>query len=235
MSDSPPIAMDVPPAAACGTSPTTALRGVPSPLIPRDETDTYEPFSSPIPHTDADLSTLLGLLLSPPVPTAPGSDGLPGAHHTRHSRRRRPSAPFTVTIGHSRDDASIAAAAACAEAWRAAGRTVLAVVDWPEHAASWLLPARRFTADRPDAWVVAAAPLGWAQMSRRLRHSTDWEPARTYGFASLGDSRLVALAGPATLQGMRGVSADGGTWLIDRGWVTRRPPGTPPAPSPGGP
>ncbi|GGX14412.1 hypothetical protein GCM10010341_40070 [Streptomyces noursei] len=114
MSDSPPIAMDVPPAAACGTSPTTALRDVPSPLIPRDETDTYEPFSSPIPHTDAELSTLLGLLLSPPVPTAPGSDGLPGAHHTRHSRRRRPSAPFTVTIGHSRDDASIAAAGACA-------------------------------------------------------------------------------------------------------------------------
>lgn len=105
------------------------------------------------------------------------------------------------------------------------------MVDWPEAAASWLRAARRFTAEEPDAWVVAAAPVGWAQMSRRLRHSTGWDPARTFGFAALGDSRVPALAGPATLHGMRGATADGGTWAIDRGWVTQQLPAhRPPVP-----
>ncbi|MFF2808099.1 hypothetical protein ACFVT2_13055 [Streptomyces sp. NPDC058000] len=176
-------------------SPTPAGHA-PSPLIPQHEANAYGPLPTPAPHTDTELATLLRLLAT----------------------------PTTLTIGHSRDAASVTAAASLAEAWRAAGRTVLALVDWPEHAASWLRPAQRFTAGRPDAWVVAAAPLGWAQMSRRLRHSTDWEPTRTYGFASVGDSRLVALAGPDVLHGMRGATADGGTWLIDRGWVTRHTP-----------
>ncbi|MFE4017030.1 hypothetical protein ACFXPZ_06335 [Streptomyces sp. NPDC059101] len=186
---------DNPPAAMSTLPPAIAARA-PSPLLPRHEADAYGPLPTPAPHTDAELTTLLRLL----------------------------AAPTTLTIGHSRDAASITAAASLAEAWRAAGRTVLALVHWPEHAASWLRPAQRFTAGRPDAWVVAAAPLGWAQMSRRLRHSTDWEPTRTYGFASVGDSRLVALAGPETLDGMRGATTDGGTWLIDRGWVTRHTP-----------
>ncbi|WP_244303945.1 hypothetical protein [Streptomyces lydicus] len=135
----------------------------------------------------------------------------------------------TVVVGHSRDTASRASAAAFVTAWSAAEeRTVLATVDWPETAASWLRPATRFAAGEPDAWVVAAAPLGWAQMSRRLRRSTTWDPARTYGFAALGDSRLPALAGAATLQGMRGVTADGGVWTLDRGWLVRHLP--PPAP-----
>lgn len=175
-----------------------------SPLLPPQEASAYGGLPFPAPHSDAELDALLGLLTAP---------------------RARIS---TVVVGHSRDAASRATAAAFAEAWRtegrSEGRTVLAMVDWPETAASWLRAANRFTAEEPDAWVVAAAPLGWAQMSRRLRHSTGWDPARTYGCATLGDSRLPALAGPSTLQGMRGATADGGTWTIDRGWVTRRPP-----------
>ncbi|MEU8784368.1 hypothetical protein [Streptomyces sp. NPDC048637] len=82
---------------------------------------------------------------------------------------------------------------------------------------------------RDSASRSSAAAFGWAQMSRRLRHSTDWDPARTFGFAALGDSRVPALAGPATLQGMRGATVDGGTWAIDRGWVTQQLPArTPP-------
>ncbi|MFG2877324.1 hypothetical protein ACGFYU_20415 [Streptomyces sp. NPDC048337] len=83
-------------------------------------------------------------------------------------------------IGHSRDHASVAAASAFATAWRSLGGEILATVDWPEHAASWLRPARRLTAPAPDAWVIAAAPLGWAQMTRRLLHSTPWTPTRTF-------------------------------------------------------
>ncbi|WP_406176671.1 hypothetical protein [Streptomyces sp. NBC_00996] len=107
----------------------------------------------PVPpaHTDAELTALLALLPRP------------------RSRIR------SITIGHSRDAASRVAAEAFATAWKAAGKDVLAIVDWPERAASWLRPARRLTAQTPDAWVIAAAPLGFAQLARRLRHSTDWD------------------------------------------------------------
>ncbi|MEU9125366.1 hypothetical protein AB0C96_36980 [Streptomyces sp. NPDC048506] len=177
-----------------------------SPLLPHDEASAYGALPAPAPHTDTELASLIDLLTIP---------------RTRIG---------TVVIGHSRDAASRSAAAAFAEAWQDVGRTVLAMIDWPEVAASWLRAAHRFTADEPDAWVVAAAPLGWVQMSRRLRHSTGWDPSRSYGFAPLGDSRLPALAGPTTLHGMRGATADGGTWTINGSWITRRPS---PAPSAG--
>ncbi|MEW1750691.1 hypothetical protein [Streptomyces angustmyceticus] len=184
---------------------------MPSPLIPPEEAAAYGDLPSPTPHSEAELTALLDLL------TAPGT-------HIA-----------SVVVGHSRDAASRSAAAAFIDSWRGLGRPpVLAVIDWPESAASWLRAARRFTADEPDAWVVAAAPLGWAQMSRRLRHSTEWDPGRTYGFAALGDSRVPALAGAATLQGMRGVTADGSTWTIDRGWVTHPLPALGPTARPRG-
>ncbi|MFI5519855.1 hypothetical protein [Streptomyces platensis] len=182
-----------------------------SPLIPPAEVATYGGLPSPAPHTEAELAALLGLLTAP---------------------RMRIT---TVVVGHSRDAASRSSAAAFAEAWCAVGRQpVLAMVDWPESAASWLRAAHRFSAEEPDAWVVAAAPVGWAQMSRRLRHSTDWDAARTFGFAALGDSRIPALTGPATLHGMRGATADGGTWAIDRHWVTQQLPARKPSVRPRG-
>ncbi|MET9464297.1 hypothetical protein ABZY44_05620 [Streptomyces sp. NPDC006544] len=119
---------------------------------------------------------------------------------------------MTVVVGHGRDGASRSAAAAFTEAWRARGGQVLAVVDWPESAASWLRPARRMTEQSPGAWVVTGALTGWAQMSRRLRHSTDWDPARTFAFAALHDPRLRTLAGPDAVRGLRGATAQGGTW-----------------------
>ncbi|MFH8569517.1 hypothetical protein [Streptomyces sp. NPDC017993] len=180
-------------------------RDMGSPLLPPATATAYGPLPSPAPHTDAELKALLSLLTAPGPPP-----------RTRTRIR-------TVVVGHSRDAASRSAATAFVEAWHSAGLPVLAVVDWPEQAASWLRAAQRFTAEEPDAWVVAAAPLGWAQMSRRLRRSTGWDPARTYGFASLADSRLPALTGPATLHGMRGATADGGTWAVERDWVTQRP------------
>ncbi|MFF7988778.1 ABC transporter substrate-binding protein [Kitasatospora xanthocidica] len=153
---------------------------------------------APRPHTAAELDSLIGLLAN-----------------------SRPSVG-TVAIGHSRDDASRAAARAFAEAWRARGGEVLAEVDWPENAASWLRPARRLTAQSPDAWVVAAAVFGFAQLARRLRHSTAFDPARTVAFASLGDPRLPALAGPGTLDGLRGATADGGSWEVADDRLTSR-------------
>ncbi|MFG2141198.1 hypothetical protein [Streptomyces sp. NPDC048650] len=178
--------------------------GAASPLIGHDDLTeslaAYGDLSPPAPHTEAELTAVIGQLT-------------------------RPKARIeTVTIGHSRDTASRAAAEACVAAWQARGGAVLAVVDWPESAASWLRPAKRLTAPQPDAWVIAAAPLGFVQLARRLRHSTDWEPARTVAFASLQDSRLPALAGPDTLHGLRGATREGGTWEVGHRWLTSYPP-----------
>nr|SBO92766.1 hypothetical protein BN4615_P2280 [Nonomuraea gerenzanensis] len=116
----------------------------------------------------------------------------------------------TIVIGQGRDAAPVA------EAFTAAWPEgeVLAVVEWPEEAASWLRQARRFTAHEPDAWVVAGGPRGWAGMSRRLRRDTAWEPSRTVGFAAT--ARAVAMAPPGTLEGMRGADPDGNVWRIGR-------------------
>ncbi|MFE1960810.1 hypothetical protein [Streptomyces sp. NPDC059479] len=170
-----------------------------SPLVGPAEWDAYGEPPRPLPHTAAELAALIGLLTMP---------------------RSRIG---TVVTGHSRDMASAEAAVAFGEAWEARGGTVLAVVDWPETAASWLRPARRMTAPAPDAWVIAAAPAGFVQLARRLRHSTDWEASRTYAFGALSDSRIPALAGPGVLHGLRGAGTDGGTWTVHGGWVTSSP------------
>ncbi|MFD6892094.1 hypothetical protein [Streptomyces sp. NPDC059957] len=126
-----------------------------SPLLGPAEAAAYAALPPPAPHTEAELVALVTLVAR--------------------------SGAKTVVIGHSRDSASAAAASAFATAWRSRGGEVLDTVTWPEHAASWLRPARRLTAPTPDAWVIAAAPLGWAQMTRRLLHSTPWIPSRTFG------------------------------------------------------
>jgi hypothetical protein len=167
-----------------------------SPLIQPADLSALGDLPVPAAHTDAELTTLFALLTQP--------------------RSRIQS----IAIGHSRDTASRAAAEAFAATWKTAGKDVLAIVDWPEQAASWLRPAQRLTDQAPDAWVIAAAPLGFAQLARRLRHSTDWDPKRTYAFAALGDSRVPTLAGAHTLHGLHGANASGGTWYINRGWIT---------------
>ncbi|WP_306205390.1 type 1 periplasmic-binding domain-containing protein [Actinoplanes sp. RD1] len=150
-------------------------------------------------HSAAELATLTGLLTAP--------DWQAG----------------TVTIGHSRDASSRAAAHAFQAAWTAGGGDILAVVDWPEAAASWLRPASRLTAETPDAWVFAARVPGFAQLARRLRLSTGFDPARAVAFADLQDSRLPLLAGRGALDGLRGASADGGTWAVRGSGVTSYP------------
>ncbi|GGV42471.1 hypothetical protein GCM10010277_31820 [Streptomyces longisporoflavus] len=171
-----------------------------SPLIGAADLAAHADLPAPAAHTEAELASLIGLLT------------LPGARIE------------TVAVGHSRDTASRAAAEAFADAWTARGGTVLATVSWPETAASWLRPAQRLTAELPDAWVLAAAPLGLAQLARRLRRSTDWDPARSYAFAGLQDSRMPALAGADVLHGLRGASADGGTWVVRHGRLIAHPP-----------
>lgn len=170
-----------------------------SPRLGDGETAAYGPLPAPAPHTGAELVALLDLLA-----------------------RERPTVR-AVTVGHSRDAASRDAARAFTDAWQTAGGTVLDVVNWPETAASWLRAAGRLTTQEPDAWVVAAALPGFAQLARRLRHSTNWDPARTVAFAALRDSRLPALAGRGVLDGLCGAGADGDTWEVRRGWVTSRP------------
>ncbi|BCL12562.1 type 1 periplasmic-binding domain-containing protein [Micromonospora sagamiensis] len=170
-----------------------------SPLVDPAEREAYGQLPPPVPHTAAELGALIGLLTVP---------------------RSRIT---TVVVGRSRDAASVKSAAAFTEAWEARGGAVLAAVDWPETAASWLRAARRMTAETPDAWVIAAATPGFVQLARRLRNSTAWEPSRAYAFGSLCDSRLPALAGPGVVDRLRGASADGGTWEVRGRWVTMSP------------
>lgn len=173
----------------------------PSPLPTiADRAEFREP-TAPVPHAPDELATLIGLLTRPRTHVS------------------------TISVGHSRDPASRHAAAELVRAWQDIdGKTVLAVVDWPEHAASWLRPAKRFAAGPPDAWVVAAAGQGWAQLSRRLRQDTEWTPDRTFAFASLADPHTIAYAGSGTLDGLRGATPTGGTWTVDGDWLTLRPP-----------
>ncbi|MER7502179.1 Ada metal-binding domain-containing protein [Nonomuraea pusilla] len=142
----------------------------------------------------------------------------------------RASVARAVVIGHGRDGGP--AAEAFAAAWEGttvhemadstAEGTVLAVVRWPEAAASWLRQATRFTAGEPDAWVVAGAAPGWAGMAERLRRSTAWDPRRTFGFAEVAGA--VALAPPGTVEGMRGATVDGAVWRAGRALLHLDPP-----------
>jgi hypothetical protein len=117
----------------------------------------------------------------------------------------------SVVIGCSRDAPARAAADTLARAWTDRGGEVFDVVDWPEHAASWLRQARRFTVCAPDAWLVTGRVPGWLQMGRRLTRSTGWAPARTIATASLASEELAA---DGSFDGLRGVTEDGGTWRI---------------------
>jgi hypothetical protein len=64
---------------------------------------------------------------------------------------------------------------------------------------------------------MAGAPVGWAQMTRRLLWSTSWEPGRTIAFAALGTSHAIGLVGADNLPGLAGATADGGTWTVRDG------------------
>lgn len=122
-----------------------------------------------------------------------------------------------VSVGHGRAGPSTDTANAFVAAWTLAGGHLAAVVDWPSTAASWLRQATRLTADDPDAWVISDRAQGWAPLAARLAESTAWGPARTVGFACLGDERLVELAGVATVEGMHGATATGGIWHVHHG------------------
>jgi hypothetical protein len=176
------------PCAVCLPDRYARWKGDRGPLLTAREVAAHAEPAPPAPHTARELAAVLDLLTD-----------LPGPVHT-------------VAVGHSRDPASRAAADAVTTAWTARGGVVPAVVSWPERAASWLRPATRLTAAHPDAWVVAAAPLGFAQLARRLRQDTDWSPARTVGFAALGDPALPALTGPDVLTGLRGATRTGQPW-----------------------
>jgi len=94
---------------------------------------------------------------------------------------------------------------------------VLAVVDWPAAAASWLRPAQRLAGSQPDAWILADTPAGCAQLARRLTGQPGWTPGRTFGFASVATPDLLALTPPGALAGMTGATAAGGSWRIGQG------------------
>lgn len=130
-------------------------------------------------------------------------------------RKMRPR-PVSIVVGTAADPVSRANGARIPQEWTGDDGVVLAVVRWPETAASWLRPARRFAQPGPDAWVVAATPAGWIGMGRRLACSGSWSPQRTVATADLADPALIAAGGVGTFDGLRGAHADGSTWEITR-------------------
>lgn len=126
-----------------------------------------------------------------------------------------------IAIGSGRTARAIAAAHSIESAWDRAGGRTLATVTWPETAASWLRPASRFAAAEPDLWIMTGPVTGWAQMTRRLLWSTRWRPDRTLATAAIGDPRALALVGLANLDGLAGAHADGTSWRVTHGALTR--------------
>jgi hypothetical protein len=131
----------------------------------------------------------------------------------------------SLAIGCGRSAATARAVTAFTRRWEASGGILLDVVTWPEEAASWLRPATRFAAVDPDLWVMAGAPRGWAQMTRRLLWSTPWQPGRTLAFAALGAQRVIGLVGAHNLPGLAGATADGRTWTVCNGSIQVTPGG----------
>lgn len=135
-----------------------------------------------------------------------------------------------VGVGHGRDRCSRLAAEQFAAAWGASSdrngleRSVAVMVDWAADPASWLKPARRLTEPGVDAWVISDTPHTWAQMGRRLRDSTNWDPGRTVALAALNTPLTIALAGANTLDGLRGATADGRLWFVHEGELTQHTP-----------
>jgi len=200
-------------AAAAHLPETTAAGTRGSPKVTSTELAAYGLTAyPPHPHTGTELAAVIGLV-----------------------RKLCPSPPnATIMIGHSRDPASRAAAQAFAGAWAQHHRTAtLPTIDWPETAASWQRQAARMTAHRPDAWVIAAAPLGFMQLARRLSSCPGWAPERVVAFASLHDARLPAITGSTILHGLCGATADGRTWRIRHRAVLIEPAGEAPV-DPGG-
>jgi hypothetical protein len=160
-----------------------------SPRVPEPTLARYPAASQPPqPHTAAELDRLIQML--------------------------RTSRAETIAIGHGRHTASAGAADALAAAWTAGAGQVLAVVDWPAAAASWLRPAQRLAGSQPDAWILADTPAGCAQLASRLTGQPGWTPGRTFGFASVATPDLLALTPPGALAGMTGATAAGGSWRI---------------------
>jgi len=133
------------------------------------------------------------------------------------------SSKVSVRTGRTDEPSWLVLGQSFNEGWEASGGTVLDVVTWPEEAASWLRQATRFAAADPDLWVMAGAPLGWAQMTRRLLWSTPWQPERTLAFAVLGTKRAIELVGAYNLQGLAGATSDGGTWTVRDGSIHTTP------------
>ena len=147
----------------------------------------------------------------------PGAAAHTAAELDRLIRMLRASRAETIAIGHGRHAASAGAADALAAAWTAGAGQVLAVVDWPAAAASWLRPAQRLAGSQPDAWILADTPAGCAQLASRLTGQPGWTPGRTFGFASVATPDLLALTPPGALAGMTGATAAGGSWRIGQG------------------
>lgn len=144
--------------------------------------------------------------------------GLADAELRRMMELARRRGARSIAVGSGRSAAAVAVTE-FARSWEAGGGTVLAVVTWPEEAASWLRQATRFAAADPDLWVMAGPPRGWAQMTRRLLWSTAWQPGRTIAFAALGTEHAIGLVGAHNLHGLAGVTAGGGTWTVCNGAI----------------
>jgi hypothetical protein len=130
-----------------------------------------------------------------------------------------------IGTGHGRTQTARDAVAAFTLRWQVRSGTVVSGGHWPETAASWLRHATRLAALRPDLWLMVGPATGWAQMVRRLRWSTDWDPARTLLLAGDDVGIALQLAGTERLDGLTVIDPDAVTWTVHNGDITLMPEG----------
>jgi len=128
---------------------------------------------------------------------------------------------YSLSIGHSRDDASNAIAEALAESWqltltwvRVEGGFLIRQVDWPETAASWLAQATELNKDRPDAIVIISSASSGIAVLKRLADQKNWSASRTFCLFNDTEDPQKYMADLIFYEGLKCITKDGKRWIV---------------------
>ncbi len=131
---------------------------------------------------------------------------------------------YSLSIGHSRDNACCAIADMLAERWqltqtwvRVVGGFLIRHVDWPETAASWLAQAKELNKDRPDAIAMICTVSSGIAVLKRLADQRNWSASRT--FCLFNDTEDLQIHTPelARYEELKCITQDGKRWIIENG------------------
>lgn len=131
---------------------------------------------------------------------------------------------YSLSIGHSRNDACYAIADMLAESWqltqtwvRATGGFLIRQVDWPETAASWLAQAKELNKDRPDAIAMICTVSSGIAVLKRLADQRSWSASRTFCLFTDTDDLQLHSSELARYEGLKCITQDSKRWIIGNG------------------